>query len=474
MAGIDLHSNNLFCGIVDAEGKHVFEKKLPCALPPVLQTLAPFKERLDTVAVESTYNWYWLVDGLQDGGYHTVLANPAAMEQYSGLKHSDDKSDAFWLAEMLRLKILPTGYICERSLRSVRDLLRRRLMLVRKRTALILSLQSLHARTLGQALNLGEVKLIGVEAVRKNFTHPAEKLISGLDVELIEHLTKSIKQIEKMVLAMTKPLPCYEVLQSLPGVGRILGLTITLETADVKRFATAGDYASYCRCVDSQRMSNGKKKGENNGKCGNKYLSWAYVEAANFAKRYDGRCRQFHDRKAARANKIIATKALACKLAKAAWHMMSNQRAYDPIRMFPPAPSPTSDNTGRRIYALRVDPAARSGQEGESWSPRSAVVEPKPAPPARRVEFGDQNTTPAGNGLGQDQAIGCRRDCRARTTPNGREHPETTITRKPGGKRCAAARQSGVGVKRPKPPKKTIDGTVSGNPGKGLAQSPED
>ena len=335
MAGIDLHSNNLFCGIVDAEGKRVFEKKLPCVLPQVLQALAPFKERLDTIAVESTYNWYWLVDGLQDADYQTVLANPAAMEQYSGLKHTDDKSDAFWLAEMLRLKILPTGYICERQLRSVRDLLRRRLMLVRKRTAIILSLQSMHARTLGRPLNLGEAKLMSVEQAQKSFTHPADRLISGLDVQLISQLNKSIKQIQKMVLGRTKELPCYQVLHSMPGVGTILALTITLETAEVKRFATAGDYASYCRCVDSRRLSNGKKKGENNGKCGNKYLAWAYVEAANFAKRYDLQCRQFHDRKSARTNKIVATKALACKLAKAAWHLMTQQTAYDPARMFP-------------------------------------------------------------------------------------------------------------------------------------------
>ncbi|MGZ5508415.1 MAG: IS110 family transposase, partial [Limisphaerales bacterium] len=120
MIGIDLHSNNLFCGIVDAQGRHVFDKKLPCQLPTVLQALKPFKNRIDRIAVESTYNWYWLVDGLQDHGYDVVLANPAQMEQYNGLKHTDDKSDAFFLAEMLRLKILPTGYICDRKLRPVR------------------------------------------------------------------------------------------------------------------------------------------------------------------------------------------------------------------------------------------------------------------------------------------------------------------------------------------------------------------
>src|SRR2546423_11315304 len=92
---------------------------------------------------------------------------------------------------------------------------------------------------------------------------------------------------------------------------------------------------SYCRTVAAERTSNSKKKGENNAKCGNKYLAWAFVEAANFAKRYDERCRKFYDRKAAQANKIVATKALACKLAKAAWHMMKNNQPYDASRMFP-------------------------------------------------------------------------------------------------------------------------------------------
>jgi transposase len=342
MAGIDLHSNNLFCGIVDLDGKRVFEKKLPCELPKVLQALKPFKNQLNAIAVESTFNWYWLVDGLQDEGYDIKLANPAGMDQYSGIKHTDDKSDAFWIADMLRLNILPTGHICERQLRSVRDLLRRRMLLVHQRTSLILSLESLHTRTLGRRLSLGEIKLLTVKAAQEAFTHPADQLISGLEVQLIAELSKAIKQIEKMVLAMTRPIPCYNKLLQLPGIGKILALTITLETADVKRFATAGDYASYCRCVASRRISNKKKKGENNSKCGNKYLSWAYVEAANFARRYDDLCRRFYDGKAARTHKIVATKALACKLSKAAWHVMSEQTDYDPARVFPQL------NTGRK------------------------------------------------------------------------------------------------------------------------------
>ena len=108
-----------------------------------------------------------------------------------------------------------------------------------------------------------------------------------------------------------------------------------MEVGDPKRFKRPEDFASYCRTVDSQRLSNGKKKGDNNQKCGNKYLAWAFVEAAHFARRFDEPCRRWYDRKAARTSKVIATKALACKLAKAAWHVMSSGAAYDARRMFP-------------------------------------------------------------------------------------------------------------------------------------------
>ena len=337
MAGIDLHSNNLFCAIVDREGKRVFEKKLPCDLESVLRALKPFKKRLEKIAVESTYNWYWLVDGLQDHGYPVVLANPAAMQQYDGLKHADDKSDGFFLAEMLRLNILPTGHICDREVRPVRDLLRRRMGLVQKRTSLILSLKSLHTRMTGRDLGTGRIKAMEAKDAEKLFEHPADQLITRLDLQLVEQLSQSIAKIEAAILAVVKLLPDYQVLQTKPGVGKILGLTITLETVDPKRFASPGDYASYCRCVNSRRMSNGKKKGENNGKCGNKYLAWAFVEAANFARRHDESCRKFHDRKTAQVNGIVATKALACKLAKAAWHMMSGNTPYDSTRIFPGA-----------------------------------------------------------------------------------------------------------------------------------------
>ena len=334
VAGMDLHSNNLVIGIMDMDGKRVASQKVECKLSEVVKLLAPYKKRLEQIAVESTYNWYWLVDGLQTLGYPVVLANPAGMQQYSGIKHADDTNDAFFLAELLRLKILPTGHIYDPELRPVRDLLRRRLMLVHQRTALMLSFKSLYTRTTGREMTLSQLKELAIKEAQDLYDHPANQLIAGMQIKHLEQLTESIEQIEKAVLASARELRYYPKLATLPGVGKILGMTITMEVGDIKRFAEAGNFASYCRTVQARRTSNSKSKGENNSKCGNKYLSWAFVEAANFARRYDERCRKWYDRKAAKTSNVIATKALACKLAKAAWHLMSQGADYDSQRVF--------------------------------------------------------------------------------------------------------------------------------------------
>lgn len=347
MVGIDLHSNNALCGLMDENGRRLLHRKLPCDLTTILQLLEPYQDRIATIGIESTFNWYWLVDGLQDHGYHVVLANPAAMQPYSGKKHTDDVSDAYFIAELLRLDLLPRAHIPDRQTRPVRDLLRRRLLLVRQRTTLILSFKSLNERTLGQRVPLARVKSMQAEEAQARFTAPADQLLGGEQITLMSHLSASITKLEAHILGVTGKTTAYQRLQELPGIGKILGLTITLETGDVKRFADAGHFASYCRCVQSARHSNSKKKGENNRKCGNKYLAWAFVEAAHFACRYDELCRRFYDRKKQRTNPVIATKALACKLAKAAWHVMAADAPYDAARVFGLGKNSDLGETGR-------------------------------------------------------------------------------------------------------------------------------
>ena len=167
-------------------------------------------------------------------------------------------------------------------------------------------------------MTLSRLKMMEKDEAKTLYQHPANSLIACLQKEHIDQLSQSIALIEKEVLVCARELPGYENLLSLPGVGRILGMTIRMEVGQISRFKTSGQFASYCRTVAAQRFSNSKQKGENNSKCGNKYLSWAFVEAANFARRYDEQCRQWYDRKAGKTSKVLATKALACKLAKAA------------------------------------------------------------------------------------------------------------------------------------------------------------
>ena len=238
------------------------------------------------------------------------------------------------MADLQRLNILPKAHVYDPELRPVRDLLRRRTNLVHQHTALLLSFSSLYVRATGQKLDLGEVKQMEPQQAPELYEHPANQLIAQVQTEHIRALAKSIRRLEKAVMACVREIPLYERLLTIPGIGRILGMTITMEVGDIRRFRTDGDFASYCRLVDAKRLSNGKCKADNNQKCGNKYLAWAFVEAANFARRYDENCRRWYDRKAAKTNKVLATKALACKLAKAAWHVMARQCDYDAKRMF--------------------------------------------------------------------------------------------------------------------------------------------
>ena len=333
-AGIDLHSNNNFIGVIDEQDRRLFQKRLPNRLEEILRALEPFKESLEDIVIESTYNWYWIVDGLMEEGYKVSLANPSAIQQYEGLKYTDDRWDSFWLANMKRLKILPEGYIYPKEERPVRDALRRRLMLVRQRTSLILSLQGGIARNLGTEISANEVKKLTELDVEQLFDSPFLVLAARSQLSVINCLTMKINEIETAVKSHVRLRPEFKILLTIPGIGEILGLTIMLEAGDISRFPGVGDYSSYCRTVRSERISNKKKKGKGNQKNGNKYLAWAYVEAANHAIWNYLEFRKFYNQKKADRNKIVAIKALSNKLARASYYIMRDQAPYDEKKLF--------------------------------------------------------------------------------------------------------------------------------------------
>lgn len=333
-AGLDLHSDNTYVGISDEEDDRRFKGKVSNDLPTILKVLQPFKENIAGVVVESTYNWYWLVDGLSEHGYTVHLANPCAIKPYKGLKHTDDKHDAFFLAQLLRLGILPEGYIFPKEERHLRDLLRKRLKLVNERAMHIIGFKSIVNRNTGGSIKTNDVRSLKPDGIEGFFENEHLQRSAEANIAIINFLNEEIRDVEKMVMKAVQSRPAFEKLMTVPGIGKSLALTILLETGDIGRFPSVGDYASYCRCVGSSRLSNEKVKGGNNRKNGNKYLSWAYVEAAVYCRRFCSQADVFYRRKLLKRNKVVAVKALAHKIARACYYIMRDDVPFDQNRMF--------------------------------------------------------------------------------------------------------------------------------------------
>jgi transposase len=333
-AGIDLHSNNNVVVVQDGQDNVVGRKRLANDPATVLAWLEPYRDDLAGVVVESTYNWYWLVDGLMEQGYPVHLANTVAVQQYDGLKYRDDASDARWLAKLLRLGELPEGYICPRSERAIRDLLRKRSQLVRLATMNLLSIQNLFARSKGENISANRVKQLTPEAVDATFQDANVALAVKSNVKVLDCLLEQIDLLERAVHGQVKLRKSYKRLLAVPGIGKILALTIMLETGDISRFRAVGHYVSYGRLVGSSHFTNGKRKGSGNTKNGNAFLCWAFIEAANFAIRFDETIRRYYQRKKARTKRIVALKAVAHKLARACYYMIKEDVAFDITRAF--------------------------------------------------------------------------------------------------------------------------------------------
>lgn len=332
--GIDLHSNNSVVVISDENDNVLYSKRHPNNLEEICSALSPYQSDLFGVVVESTFNWYWLVDGLQEAGYSVHLANTTAIKQYDGLKHRGDESDARHLAHILRLGLLPEGHIMPKAMRGVRDLARKRMQLVQQRTTQILSIETCFDQQTGAHISSNNIKkLTAADIDSIGFGH-MESLCIKANLAIMHALQTQIDDIEIALAKYCRSNPAFPLLKSATGIGDVLATVILLETGSIERFADVGNYASYCRCVGSRHESNGKKKGEGNTKNGNRYLAWAYVEAANFAIRYCEAAKRFYQRKKAKRNAVVAIKAVAHKLARACFHMLKTGEVFSVERCF--------------------------------------------------------------------------------------------------------------------------------------------
>jgi transposase len=329
-AGVDLHARALFLVVLDSNGQTCFARNLPAAPEPFLRAVAPFRDGL-LVACECMHCWYWLADTCRDENIAFVLGHAWAMKAVHGCKTKCDRKDAEAIARLLKGGNFPPAYAYPRERRGLRDLLRARLGLVRQRAELYG-----HIHTARRQANLppvsGAVKCQSQRAASTaDITDPFVRRRVETHLTLLEPLDTAIRRLEAEIAAAAQGIFPTElaVLQSTPGVGPVLSLTILLETDTIDRFDTRQQYCSYARLCGAVQESDNKRCGQGNAKAGNAWLKWAFSEAAVLSAQKDERIGGLLQRLASKLGKAKAYSALAHKLGRAFYHMLHTKEVFD-------------------------------------------------------------------------------------------------------------------------------------------------
>lgn len=308
--------------VIDQEGRKVAEKRLRNYMETILDFLSPYQHSLK-VAVESTLNWYWLVDGLQEQGITVSLAHTLYLKAIAYAKVKTDKVDAYTLAQLIRLNMLPEAYIYPKETRPARDLLRRRMYLVNLRSSQLHSMGLLMLKKNIHGYDRNRLKKVSLAQLKEMFPNPDHFLSVSGNIRIIKSLDLEIKEIEKQILSKTRETEAMKLIKTIPGVGDILAMSILYETGDINRFPSAQSFCSYCRLIPGTSQSDRTVRQGRNKKQGNKYLKWAFSEAAYYAIRYYPRIESFYARKVhQRGVRSIARAIVAHKLGIATYHVL--------------------------------------------------------------------------------------------------------------------------------------------------------
>jgi transposase len=329
-AGVDLHARSLFLVVLDRDGQVRFSRNLTAAAGPFLRAVAPFRDGL-VVGCECMHCWYWLADTCRDESIGFVLGHAWAMKAVHGSKTKCDRHDAEAIARLLKGGNFPLAYAYPKERRGLRDLLRARLRLVRQRAELYG-----HVHTARRQANLpavsSDVKYKSKRAaITADITDPFVRRRIETDLALLEPLDTTIRRLETEIEEAAREHYPTElaVLQSTPGVGPVLSLTILLEIDTIERFDTRQQFCSYARLCGAVQESAGQRTGEGNRKAGNAWLKWAFSEAAVLSAQKDERIGGLLQRLASKLGKAKALSALAHKLGRAFYHMLRTKEVFD-------------------------------------------------------------------------------------------------------------------------------------------------
>jgi transposase len=329
-AGVDLHARALFLVILDGDGQVRFARNLPADPDAFLRAVAPFRDGL-FVACECMHCWYWLADTCREHHINFVLGHAYSMKAVHGYKTKCDRKDAEAIARLLKGGNFPPAYAYPRERRGLRDLLRARLRLVRQRAHLYG-----HVHTARRQANLppvsSDVKYKSKRAaLTADVTDPFVRRRVETDLALLEPLDTTIRRLEAEIEAAAQEHYPTElaVLQSTPGVGPVLSLTILLEIDTIARFDTRQQFCSYARLCGAMQESAGQRVGVGNRKAGNAWLKWAFSEAAVLSAQKDERIGGLLERLASKLGKPKALSALAHKLGRAFYHLLHTKEVFD-------------------------------------------------------------------------------------------------------------------------------------------------
>ena len=336
--GIDLHARQMYVCVMDRQGR----KLVHCNVRNndfefFLKLIQPYRHSL-TVCCECMFGWYWLADACAEAGLTFVLAHALYLKAIHGGKNKNDRIDSEKIAHLLRSNLIPPAYVYPAALRPLRALLRQRLVYVWRRAELLARISSHQlAHNRAPAKQTRRNRDPWEEALLAAEDHPLRKLALQNDLAMIRHYDAQINVLEVRLLNLAKEHSGrdFALLQSVPGIGDSLGLTILHEIGPIERFPTVKDFLSYCRLVKGTVASAGKIKGLRGAKLGNPYLRWAFGEAAVIAKRDHAIIGPMCQRLEARfqGNKFKANTVLAIKLARAVYFMLKDKTVFDPERL---------------------------------------------------------------------------------------------------------------------------------------------
>ena len=327
--GIDLHVKTMYVCILDATGQVLVHRNVPSTPKALLDVVAPYRDDL-VVTAECMFTWYWLADACAAEGIAFVLGHALAMKAIHGGKAKNDKLDSFKIASLLRGGLLP--HVDPAAMRATRDLIRRRLHLVRKRGQLLAHIQNTRAQynlpTFGRRLAYPANR----EGVRECFADPSVRKSIDVDLTLVAQYDTLITDLELTIVREAKrhDADAFHRLRSVPGIGKVLALTILYEIHDITRFDRVQEFASYARLVKGQKQSAGKTFGTSGAKMGNVHLKWAFSEAAVLFLRHTKDGKKLLAAIEKKHGKGKALSILAHKIGRAVFYMLSRGTVFSP------------------------------------------------------------------------------------------------------------------------------------------------